>query len=210
MTERMRGQDIVGLKELSTSSKGKAWKYRHVFEHRGYGIVCIYSFGPMREHGDVQTEARRVMRDRFGVSGAISSGGCSQNFTNDEWRNEPNWQDRTTETQTIFCVHAVGGPNRPKLKEVSPRQADWHVSYIVDTGQDYLGDGEVNRYFTGPLEGAEDWEERVRVMLAEDGLGPGEKATVLELKVRAVQQGRYWFLADEDPVAESASFEVGP
>lgn len=207
---RMRGQDIVGLRPLETSAKGKPWKYRHVFEHRGYGIVCIYSFGPCREHEDIVAEARRVMRSRFGVSGAVSSGGCSNNFTNDEWRDEPDWQDRTTETQTIFTIHAAGGPRRPKLKEVSARQADWHVAYVVDVSQAYLGDGEVNRYFAGPLEDEDTWQELVDRSVCEV-LDAGESgATVLGLTVRATPQGAYWFLNDGDPVVSVARFEVTP
>lgn len=204
---------IYGRTALEASSQNKRWKYTHEFEHRGHGIVAIYSYGPAGEHDKLVAESKRVMRERFGVSDAVSSGGVS-GYPQNRPTPDPDWQTAICETQTIFCIHAVGGPNRPKPKQVSPRTADWHVAYIVDIGQDYLGDGEMNLYFTGPLLDAEEWQELVDQMVC-DGLSEAEqrsvnRATVLELKVSALQQGAYWFLADDGPVAEVAKFEVTP
>lgn len=204
-TREARG---YGRKVLSTTSKGKPWKYEHEFEHRGSGIVAIYSYGPAGEHKALVREAKTVMRNRFGVSGAVSSGGCSGggHYAKPELR--------IVETQTIFSIHAHSGPNRPKPKQASPSGADWHVRYIVDVGQDYLGDGETDLYYTGPLLDAEEWQELVDRMVC-DGLSEAEqrrvnRATVLELKVSALPQGAYWFLADDGPLVEIERFEVTP
>lgn len=198
---------MYGRTLLDTTSKGRPWKYHHEFEHRGGGIVAIYSYGPAGEHDRLVTESRRVMRDRFGVSGAVSSGGVS-GYPENRPVSDHNWRSAIGETQTIFCIHAVGGPNRPKLKEVSAHRADWHLSYTVDVRQDYLGDGEVNRYFTGPLEDEDTWRELVDRSVCE-ALGPQDPgARVLELTVRATPQGAYWFLNDGDPVVSIERFEV--
>jgi hypothetical protein len=191
-----------GRTALSTTSKGKRWTYEHEYEHRGSGIVAIYSYGPAGEHSKLVAEAKRVMRDRFGVSGAVSVGGCS---------GYPS--DGLIETQTIFCIDAVAGPNRKRPKQTAPASADWHVAYIVDVGQDYLGDGEVNMYFTGPFLDAEEWQELVDRLVCEGALEEAptaDRATVLELKVSALSRGRYWFLSGGDPVTEVERFEVAP
>lgn len=188
------------------AAAGGRQKYHHEFEHRGHGIVAIYSYGPAGEHEALVRSSRAMMRKHFGVSGAVSSGGVS-GYPENRPTPDYDWQSAICETQTIFCIDAVGGPNRPRVREVAPAKADWHVAYVVDRGQSYLGDGEVNRYFTGPLEDAEIWEEKIRGDIC-DALGRDRQATVLELKVRALSQGRYWFLADGDPVAEVDSFEV--
>lgn len=188
-----RGYDIHGRTEV-TLSKGRT-KYRHQFEHRGSGIVAIYSYGRSGDHGAIVREAGRIMRDRFGVSGAVSSGGIS-GWPKDAHKGSADYNDRTVETQTIFCIHAVGGPNRPKLKQVAPGQADWHLNYTLDNGQPYLADGDVDAYFTGPLEDEEFWTGKI----LEWTEGGGE---IVELTVRALAQGRYWFLADGDPVVET-------
>lgn len=197
-----------GRTALWETSKGRNWKFNHEFEHRGNGIVAIYSYGPVSHHSQLVREAKRVMRDRFGVSDAVSSGGIS-GWPQDGGSRE----DRTVETQTVFCIHAVGGPNRPKLKEIAPSAADWHMAYIVDIEQEYLGDGEANRYFTGPLEDEETWRELVDRSVCEvleDDYPEADKAEVLELKVRATPHGAYWFLNDGDPVVEIKRFEVTP
>lgn len=197
-----------GRPALWQTSKGKNWTFNHEFEHRGSGIVAIYSYGPVGKHDALVAEAKRVMRDRFGVTGAVSSGGISG------WPQDGGSRDdRTVETQTIFCIDAVAGPNRKKPKQTAPASADWHVGFIVDVGQDYLGDGEANLYFTGPLLDADEWQEVVDRLVCEGALeenNRADKATVLELKVRALSQGRYWFLADGDPIVEISSFEVTP
>jgi hypothetical protein len=203
---------VHGRFALSTTSKGKPFKYEHEAEHRGSGIVAIYSYGPAREHDALVAEAKRAMHDRFGVSGAVTSGGIS-GWPDRRPTPDPNWQTATVETQTIFCIDAVGGPNRPKMKEVSASGADWHAAYVVDVGQAYLGHGEVNRYFTGALEDEDDWRERLDKDVCEalaDDAPEADTAAVLELKVRAVPQGRYWFLADGDPIVEIDRFEVTP
>jgi hypothetical protein len=197
---------------LERTSKGKRWTYEHEFEHRGSGIVAIYSYGPAEEHDKLVAEAKRVMRDRFGVSGAVSSGGIS-GWPDRRPTPDPNWRTATVETQTIFSIDAHGGPNRKKLKEVAASAADWHAAYVVDIEQDYLGDGEVNRYFTGPLEDEDTWQELVDQSLCEalvDGYPEADRATVLDLVVRAVPQGRYWFLNDGDPIVDLKRFEVTP
>lgn len=87
------------------------------------------------------------------------------------------------------------------------------MAYIVDVGQDYLGDGEVNLYFTGPFLDEDEWREVVDKLVCEGALEAAptaDKATVLELKVSALSQGRYWFLSDGGPVAEVERFEVTP
>ena len=191
---------------------GGKQKYHHEFEHRGHGIVAIYSYGPAGEHDALVRSSRAMMRKHFGVSGAVSSGGVS-GYPQARPTPDPDWRTAICETQTIFCIHAVSGPNRPKPKQVSPASADWHVGYIVDVGQDYLGDGEVNMYFTGPLLDEEEWQEIVDKLVCEgalDGRDSADKATVLELKVSALQQGSYWFLSDDGPVAEVERFEVTP
>jgi hypothetical protein len=197
-----------GRTVLERTSKGKRWTYEHEFEHRGSGIVAIYSYGPVGEHDKLVAEAKRVMRDKFGVSGAVSSGGISG------WPEDGSTgESRTVETQTIFCIDAVAGPNRKKPKQIAPASADWHVAYIVDVGQDYLGDGEVNMYFTGPFLDPEEWQELVDKLVCEGALEEAptaDRATVLELKVSALSQGRYWFLSGGDPVAEVERFEVTP
>lgn len=193
-------------RRLLKAAEGRQ-KYHHEFEHRGHGTIAIYSYGPAGEHEALVRSSRAMMRKHFGVDGAVSSGGVS-GYPENRPTPDPDWQSAICETQTIFSIDAHGGPNRPRMKRCAPAKADWHLACIVDAGQDYLGDGEMNEYFTGPLEETEDWTERVRIMLAEDGLAPGERATVLELEVRALSQGRYWFLADGDPVAEVDSFEV--
>jgi hypothetical protein len=199
-----------GLTALSTTSKGKPWKYTHEFEYRGSGIVAVYSYGPVREHEKLVAESKRVMRDLFGVAEAVSSGGIS-GWPQDD---QPELKElRTVETQTVFSIDAHGGPRRPKPKQTAPSGADWHVAYIVDVGQAYLGDGEVNMYFTGPLLDTEEWQALVDKLVCEGALEEAptaDKATVLELKVSALSQGRYWFLSDGDPVAEVERFEVTP
>lgn len=209
MTARGYGRTV-----LETGVKGRKWTYHHEFEHRGYGIVAIYSYGPAGKHEALVREAQRVMRSRFGVAEAVSSGGCSGGgyyAQKDGTAKHPDWRKHTEETQTIFSIDAVSGPNRRKPKQVPPREADWHVGYIVDAGQDCLGDGEVNLYFTGPLENEEAWrtwvDRAVCEALEDDRKGSG-RATVLELKVSALAQGRYWFLADDGPVVEMSRFEV--
>jgi hypothetical protein len=186
--EERRGPDIVGRIDVST----KRDSYRHAAEHRGGGIVCIYSYGPAREHERIVRSAAAVMRARFGVSGAVTSGGIS-GWPEDEFSGGPS-ENRTIETQTIFCIDAVGGPNRRKPREVPPAKADWHVNYIADWGQDYLADGDMDVYLTGPLLDPEEWEALVTERV--DG------AEIVEAKVCALSQGRYWFLSDKDPVHE--------
>lgn len=208
MTE-LRGPDISG--RFDVTPKRNPHGFRHAAEHRGYGIVAIYSYGPAGEHDSLVRSAAQIMRKRFGVSGASSSGGIS-GWPHDEYRNGP-VDGRTVETQTIFSIDAHGGPNRRKPRQTSSRSADWHVAYIVDVGQAYLGDGEVNLYFTGPFLDEDEWQELVDKLVCEGALEEAptaDKATVLELKVSALSQGRYWFLADGDPVAEVERFEVTP
>jgi hypothetical protein len=199
-----------GRTPVRQQPKGGKWKYHHEFEHRGSGIVAIYSYGPVGEHDALVAEAKRVMRARFGVSGAVGSGGIS-GWPQDD---QPELRElRIVETQTIFCIDAVGGPNRKKPREVAPSVADWHVGYIVDVGQDYLGHGEVNLYFTGPLLDEDEWRELVDRLVCEGALeaAPTEdRATVLELKVSALSQGRYWFLSDDGPLVDVDRFEVTP
>lgn len=187
-------------------------KYHHEFEHRGSGIVAIYSYGPAGEHDALVRSSRAMMRKHFGVSGAVSSGGVS-GYPEHRKTPDPDWRTAICETQTIFCIDAVGGPNRPRMKEVSASEADWHVAYVVDVDQAYLGDGEMNRYFTGALEDEDEWRERLDKDVCEalaDDFPEANTAAVLELKVRAVSQGRYWFLADGDPIVEIDRFEVTP
>jgi hypothetical protein len=187
-----------GRTVLGTGVKGRKWIYHHEFEHRGSGVVAIYSYGPADEHDALVRESRNVMRARFGVAQAVTSGVVS-------------YPGPVAETQTVFCIDAAGGPDRPKMRQASPVQADWHVSYTVDTGQGCLADGAVELYFTGPLDDADLWRMWVdRVVceaLADDRHGP-RRATVRNLEVRAVPEGRYWFLADDGPVAEMSRFEV--
>lgn len=187
----------------------RRWAYHHEFEHRGHGIIAIYSYGPAGEHEALVAEARRVMRTSFGVGQAVSSGGVS-GYPERRPTPDPDWRTATEETQTIFCVHAVSGPHQPKLKKISPRQADWCLEYIVDVSQDYLGDGSVTQYFTGPLEDEDTWRELVDrdvcEVLSKDEAG----AIVLELTVRATPQGSYWFLNEGDPVVSVERFEVTP
>lgn len=205
----MRGPSTAIHNPLDSFRSGPGPKYRHEWEHRGHGIVAIYSYGPCGELSAISREAQRLMRSRFDVGYAVTSGGISD-WPADEYHAAVNYNRRTIETQTIFCVDAISGPNRRKIKASSPSKADWHVSYVADVGQDYLGDGEVNLYFTGPLEGEETWQATVETLLGEalaDEPGPG-RATVRDLKVQAVQQGRYWFLADLDPVVDVRRFEV--
>ncbi len=206
MSTELRGPEIVGRLPLTEDSKGQAFRYRHAAEHRGYGIVAIYSYGPVGEYGQLVQEAKRAMRDLFGVRGAVSSGGIS-GWPKDEHSGSAITGERTVETQTIFCVHAVSGSNRPRLKIVNPSVADWHLSYIVDVSQDYLGDGEVNLYLSGALEGEETWLDKVRELVSET-LEKGEKAAALEVTVRALRQGKYWFLADGDPLVMVEHLEV--
>lgn len=194
---------------LLTPPSNRRWAYHHEFEHRGYGIIAIYSYGPAGEHEALVAEARRVMRTSFGVGQAVTSGGIS-GYPERRPTPDPDWRTATEETQTIFCVHAASGPNRPKLKKISPRQADWCLEYIVDVSQDYLGDGSVTQYFTGPLEDEDTWRELVDRDVCE-ALGKDEAgATVLELTVRATPQGSYWFLNEGDPVVSVERFEVTP
>lgn len=194
-------------RRLLAAAEGRQ-KYHHEFEHRGSGIIAIYSYGPAGEHDALVRSSRAMMTKRFGVGQAVSSGGVS-GYPERRPTPDPNWRTAIEETQTIFCVHAVSGPNRPKLKEVSARQADWHAAYIVDVDQDYLGDGEVNLYFTGPLEGENTWRELIEARLSE-ALGEMQtrRATVRELTVRAVPQGRYWFLNEGGPIVSAERFEV--
>lgn len=195
-----------GRTPLGTTSKGRKWKYEHEFEHRGNGIVAIYSYGPAGEHDALVRESRSVMRSRFGVSQAVSSGGVS-GYPQNRPTPDPDGRTAICETQTIFCIDAVAGPNRTRLKCTAPGKADWHVGFIVDASQDYLGDGEMNEYFTGPLEDEETWVEMLKERVSE-GLGQGEKADLLEIEVRALSQGRYWFLHDGDPVVQVERTEI--
>lgn len=192
---RPRGYDIVGRKDIGLS-KGKA-KYRHQFEHRGGGIVAIYSYGRSGDHDKIVREAKAIMRGRFGVSGAVSSGGIS-GWPKDGYENAADYNDRTVETQTIFCIHAVSGKNRPRLKQAPPAKADWHLNYRLDwDGQDYAADGDVDVYLTGPLEDDEEtWIEKINEWC-------GDSPVVIEeITVRALSQGVYWFLHDGDPIIE--------
>lgn len=186
----MRGYDIAGRTDVTV----KGAKYRHQFEHRGFGIVAIYSYGRSGDHDRIVREAARIMRASFGVSGAVTSGGISD-WPKDGNEGAADYNDRTVETQTIFNIDAVGGPNRPKLKTVPPSRADWHLNYVLDAGQAHLGDGDVNEYFTGALEDEDTWRAKVEEMTGGDG-------EAVEAKVRALSQGRYWFLAGGDPVVE--------
>lgn len=204
MAQTTREARGYGRKVLSTTSKGKPWKYEHEFEHRGSGIVAIYSYGPAGEHEALVREAARVMRDRFGVSGAVSSGGCSGGghyAKADGTASNPDWRKHTEETQTIFCIDAVAGKNRPRIKQCAPSQADWHLNYRLDwDGQDYAADGDVDVYLTGPLEDETDfWTEKIQEWCGDSVV------EIEEITLRAVQQGRYWFLADGDPVVEYRS-----
>lgn len=200
----MRGYDIHGRTDVSV----KGARYRHQFEHRLSGIVAIYSYGRSGDHNKIVKEAARIMRASFGVSGATTSGGIS-GWPKDGYEGAADYNDRTCETQTIFSIDAHSGPNRRRTKQAPPAKADWHVAYIVDAGQDYLGDGEVNLYFTGPLLDEDGWQELVDRLISEGALEAAETATVLELKVSALSQGRYWFLSGGDPVVEVERFEAG-
>lgn len=193
----LRGPDIVGRIPLRRTSKGRRLKYRHDAEHRGYGIVAIYSYGPVGEHEQVVREAARVMRDRFGVDGATTSGGISD-WPQDEHRDPANPNNATIETQTIFSIDAHGGPHRRRTKQCAPSGADWHLNYLLDNGADYAADADVDVYFTGPLLDGEEWAEKIAEWT--------ENTPVERFRVRALAQGRYWFLADGDPVAEQGSY----
>lgn len=204
----MRGYDIHGRTDVTV----KGAKYRHQFEHRGSGIVAIYSYGRSGDHDAIVREAKRIMKASFGVSGATTSGGISD-WPKDGYEGSADYNDRTVETQTIFSIDAHGGPNRKRPKQTPPSGADWHVEYTVDIGPDYLGDGEVNLYFTAPLLDEEEWREVVDRLVCEGALEEArtaDRAKVLELKVHALSQGRYWFLSGGDPAVEIDWFEVTP
>jgi len=195
MTDTERGQDIVGRLKIDVTAKGKAWKYVHYAEHRGHGIVAIYSYGPSREHGALVREAQRVMNNRFGVSWAVSSGGIS-GWPKDGHENAADYRDRTVETQTIFDIDAVGGPNRSKIKQTAPASADWHLNYLLGR-DDYAADGNMDVYLTGPLENEpEFWIEKINEWCGDSVV------EIEEITVRALSQGRYWFLHDGDPIVE--------
>lgn len=82
--------------------EGKDLKYRHEAEYRGHGVVAIYSYGPCRDHTALVREAKKVMHREFGRgASAVSSGGIS-GWPEDEHRTEPDYNNRTVETQTIF------------------------------------------------------------------------------------------------------------
>lgn len=172
---------IIGRRPLV----GSKLKYMHETEHRGHGTVAIYSYGPCGEHEALVREAKSLMRQRFGVTGAVSSGGIS-GWPHDEHEREADYNRRTVETQTIFCIHAVAGRNRPKLKACPSAKADWHLIYDVNGGRAYA-------YFTGPLEDEAVWREFLSEHFGE---------TVTYARVEAVPDGLYWFLADSSPVAE--------
>ena len=188
---------------------GGRQRYHHEFEHRGHGIVAIYSYGPAGEHEALVQSSRAMMAKHFGVQAAVTSGGIT-GYPEQRPVPDPDWRTAIEETQTVFCIHATSGPNRQKLKEVSARQADWHAAYVVDTRQDYLGDGEADRYFTGPLEDEDTWQELVDRSVCEALAADARGATVLELTVRATPHGAYWFLNEGDPVVFVKRFEVRP
>jgi hypothetical protein len=162
-------------------------KYRHEFEHRTSGIVAIYSYGPSGHHTALVRESLKIMRDRFGVKGATTYGGIS-GWPQDGSQTYADYNLRTVETQTIFCIDAVSGPNRPKLRLAPPAKADWFLSLTTRTG------GRVDGHFAGPLETEETWRD----VAAEELSGT---QVITEATVRALLSGRYWFLADEDAVA---------
>jgi hypothetical protein len=209
-SSELRGPDIHGRIDVTPSRNPHG--YRHAAEHRGSGIVCIYSYGPLGEHDSLVRSAAQIMRKRFGVSDAVSSGGIS-GWPQDEHSGGPA-NNRTVETQTTFCIDAVSGPNRKRPRQVSPSGADWHVAYVVDLGQSYLGDGETDLYYTGPYLDEEEWQELVDRMvcdsMSEEEHRTLDKAGILNLTVRALSQGRYWFLSDGDPVISIERFEVTP
>lgn len=185
----MRGPQHSPHRELPVPGA----RYRHLYEHRGHGTVAIYSYGPAGEHDELVKEAKRVMRSRFGVTGAVSSGGCS-GWPVDEYHAAADWKRRTEETQTIFSIHAVGGTFRQKLRQVPEAKADWLLEYTLNEGREFVADTPVKFFFSGPLEKEEVWQELV-----------GEWTSwnpVIRARVTPTPQGLYWFLADDDPVAE--------
>lgn len=189
----MRGPEIHGRLPLPERGRGGACVYRHAAEHRGYGIVAIYSYGPARKHPEIVREAAHLMRWHFGVDHATSSGGISD-WPKDEFSGAADYNDRTLETQTIFSIDAHGGPNRRPTRKTAPAKADWHLKYLVDLDTGYAADGDMDVYLTGPLLDREEWEGLVTEWT--------EGAPVREARVRALSQGRYWFLSGGDPVAE--------
>lgn len=112
------------------AAPGGRQKFHHEFEHRGHGIVAIYSYGPAGEHEALVASSRGMMRKHFGVSGAVSSGGvsgCPENRPTPD----PDWRTAICETQTIFCIDAVAGPNRKPPKQVAPGRptGTWRTSW---------------------------------------------------------------------------------
>lgn len=174
--------------EARTPLTGSRLKYRHEFEHRGHGIVAIYSYGPAGEHDALVKSATQLMRQRFGVTGALSSGGIS-GYPENRPTPDPDWMTAICETQTIFCIDAVGGPNRPKLKACPPAKADWVLECQTDTEDEFTEPA----YFTGPLENGNVWRE-----IAAGVAGAGVR--IMRAEVTAPSGGRYWFLADEGPI----------